>query len=187
MKINFSQQSIIGRIIAVALFIAIIAGTWDAWWHGAIGRETLFEPPHLLLYSSVIVAIGLGIYGWIRSREKIWKRLAIILAIVPLSAPFDEIWHRIFGVEDLSSPFIVWSPPHVALILSTMIAIILLLPVLRKDTRDAQILFGSMLFAGIMSLLFFLFSPIGPLGPWHLLGFFGAGMMSIIIIGPLLQ
>lgn len=172
-----------GRMIAIFLFVAVLAGSWDAWWHGAVGRDSFWEPPHLLLYSSVLAAVALGIYGYVQSREKIWRTLAIVLLLVPISGPFDELWHRIFGVEDLSSPFIVWSPPHLAIIFSIMTSMILLLPILRKDSRDMQVLFGSMIFASLLNLILFLFAPLQPEGPWHLLGFFGTFFMSAAIVG----
>ena len=100
---------ILARMVAAALFIVVLAGTWDAWWHGALGRESFWSPPHLLLYSSVIIAVALGLYGFHQFKEKRWRALALVLLLVPLSAPLDEVWHRIFGVEDLSSPLIIWS------------------------------------------------------------------------------
>jgi len=172
-------KQILSRSISAALFTAVMAGTWDAWWHGALGRESFFSPPHILLYLSVFVAISFGVYGWYKTKEKLWKRLAFILAIVPFSAPFDEIWHRVFGIESVSSPLIVWSPPHVALILSIVGSLVMLLPIL-KDDKDAiaQRLFGGLAFASIFSLLLFLVSPLEPLGPYHLLGFWGAGITA---------
>jgi hypothetical protein len=175
------NNKILSRIIAIALFAAVVGGTWDAWWHGAIGRDSLFEPPHLLLYSSVILAISIGLFGWRKTREKVWKRLALVLLLVPLSAPFDELWHRIFGIEDLASPLIVWSPPHLAIIFAMLTSIVILLPIIKKDTKDMQIVLGGMLFAAMLSLLLFLVSPFVPEGPWHLVGFLGAGIVALIL------
>jgi len=180
---KLTNQFIIIRIISVALFIAVLAGTWDVWWHGAIGRETLWEPPHLLLYSAVLVAIISGIFGWRITKEIEWRNLAIVLFLVPISAPFDELWHQFFGVEDLTSPLIVWSPPHIAIVLSIIISAIFVLKVLKKDTKESQTLFGSMLFAVILSMGLFLLSPLDPFGPWHLLGFYGAGIISLLFFG----
>ncbi len=172
------------RFICGALFSAVIAGTWDAWWHSALGRESFWSPPHLLLYTSVIIAITAGIHGWYRTKERSWKRLALLLALVPASAPFDELWHRAFGVESLSSPLIVWSPPHVVLIGSVVGSFFMLLPIIRRDENiNAQRLFGPLAFAGILSLLLFLASPFGPTGPYALLGFWGAGIIAGCIVG----
>src|SRR3989344_4396062 len=176
----------LGRVLAILLFVAVLAGTWDAWWHGAIGRDSFWEPPHILLYSSILLAVILGIYGYLQTKEKRWRTLALVLVLIPVSGPFDELWHRMFGVEDLSSPFIVWSPPHMAIIFSIMASMILLLPILRKDSRDMQVLLGSMIFAALLNLILFLFAPLQPEGPWHLVGFFGPFFATAGIVGILM-
>ena len=180
-------SSLLPRYIVAALFTTVAAGTWDAWWHGALGRESFWSPPHILLYTSVLLAITLGIYGWYRTRERLWRRLAIFLALVPASAPFDELWHRTFGIETPASPIIVWSPPHVILIAAVAGSLLLLLPVLRKDeNRDAQRLFGSLIFASTLILFMFLAAPLQPTGPYELIGFWGAGVLAAIFVGVLL-
>lgn len=169
------KEVFLTRFITAALFTAVIAGTWDAWWHAALGRESFWSPPHLLLYFSVVTAIGAGIYGWYQTREKTWQRLILLLLVVPASAPFDDFWHRTFGVEKISSPLIVWSPPHVLLIGSIIASFALLLPLIRKERNPvARQFFGAISFASILALLLFLDSPVFPIGPHHLLGFWGA-------------
>lgn len=175
------------RFICVALFAAVIAGTWDAWWHSALGRESFWSPPHLLLYTAVVLAITAGIHGWYRTKEKLWRRLATLLILVPVSAPFDELWHRVFEVESLSSPLIVWSPPHVILIGSVIGSFLMLLPIMRRDENiNARRFFGPLAFAGILSLLLFLASPFQPTGPHALLGFWGTGIIAGLMVGMML-
>ncbi len=170
------------RLITAALFSALVAGTWDVWWHGALGRETFWSPPHLLLYASVIIAITTGFYGWWKTRERSWKWLAIILFLIPASAPFDELWHRIFGVEPVNSPLIIWSPPHVILALVLVGSFLFLFKHLRKDEDlIARHLFQSIALASALSLLLFLASPLEPIGPYHLIGFYGAAISSGVI------
>ncbi len=176
----------LGRVIAAALFTAVLAGTWDAWWHGALGRESFWSSPHILLYLSILVAVFFGVYGYVQTKEEKWRTLALVLLLVPISAPFDELWHRFFGVEDLSSPLIVWSPPHLVIVFSIIVSSIFLLPVLRRDDKEMQILFGSMVFATILNLVFFILSPLEPEGPWHLLGFYGVGFHAAAHVGILL-
>jgi len=175
------------RYVVIFLFIAVMAGTWDVWWHGSIGRDTLFEPPHLLLYSSVVLAILSGVYGYIKTKDKHWKWLAILLVLVPISAPFDELWHRTFGIEDISTIWAVWSPPHVALALAIIGSLAMLFPIIKKE-KDvaAKRIFGSMILASILSLLLFLASPIQPTGPWAILGFWGVGIVALLIVGIML-
>ena len=175
-------RSVLIRLITISLFSAVLAGTWDVWWHGALGRESFWSPPHLLLYTSVIVAIVTGFYGWWRTREKSMKWLAIVLFLVPASAPFDELWHRMFGVEQINSPLIVWSPPHVVLALALVGSFFFLFYHLRRDEDViARHLLQSAALAAALSLLTFLASPLEPLGPYKLIGYAGAGVGSGII------
>src|SRR3989344_1568575 len=127
------KKAFFARIIVGSLFAAVAAGTWDVWWHGALGRESFWSPPHLFLYAAVIVGIGTGWYAWHTLRERVWKRMALLLALIPLSAPLDEFWHRLFGVENIASVAIVWSPPHLLLIFGIIGSLIALLPILRQD------------------------------------------------------
>lgn len=178
-----SLDATLARIVASALFTAVLAASWDAWWHGAVGRDSFWEPPHLLLYSAIVIAIGTGIYGWRKTKDRLWGRLAIILSLILVAAPFDELWHRAFGVEDLSSPLIVWSPPHVVLILAILGSFILLLPVLKRDKDPvARRFFGAVTLAGVSHLLIFLFAPIYPTGGWQLLGFYGSAVIAFVIV-----
>lgn len=172
------------RLITAALFTTVLAGTWDVWWHGALGRESFWSPPHLLLYSSVIVAIGAGYWGWLRTRQRSWKWLVIALLLIPASAPFDELWHRIFGVEPVNSPLIIWSPPHVTLALALITSFLMLFVRLGQEERDgtAKHLLQSASLACILSLLLFLVTPLEPTGPYHLLGFAGAAAGSGLIV-----
>lgn len=171
------------RLITIALFTAVLAGTWDVWWHGALGRESFWSPPHLLLYVSVIVAIGTGFYGWWKMIEKSWKWLAIVLFLIPASAPFDELWHRIFGVEPVNSPLIIWSPPHVILALALIGSFLFLFWHLRRDEDlVARHILQSIALASALSLALFLASPLEPIGPYHLIGFVGAGIGTALIV-----
>ncbi len=172
------------RLITTALFSAVLAGTWDVWWHGALGRESFWSPPHLLLYASVIVAIGTGFYGWWKAKERSWKWLAIVLFLIPASAPFDEIWHRVFGVEPVNSPLIIWSPPHVILALALVSSFLYLFVHLQRDEDIvAKHLLQSIALASALSLLLFLASPLEPIGPYQLVGFAGAALGSALIAG----
>lgn len=171
------------RAVTALLGAAVLAGTWDVWWHSAIGRNTFWEPPHLLLYGTVLAAIVSGWWGWRQTRERAWRRLAIALLLIPISAPFDDLWHRAFGVEDLRSPFVIWSPPHLVLIGAIVASFILIFPLLARD-RDvhAQRFFGSVTIASALSLVTLVVQPLDPIGPWHLLGFVGAGAMSVVFV-----
>ncbi len=172
------------RLIIVALFTAVLAGTWDVWWHAQLGRETFWSPPHLLLYASVIVAIAMGFYGWWKTRLQSWKWLSVALFLIPASAPFDELWHRIFGAEPVNSPLVVWSPPHIVIVLTLVGCLLLLCSHLRSDDDIvARHLLSSVALGAVLSLLLFLVSPLDPTGPFHLFGFAGAAASALLIAG----
>ncbi|MCC6564088.1 hypothetical protein IT087_04320 [Candidatus Uhrbacteria bacterium] len=183
---TLNERRLASAVIAL-LYVAVWAGSWDVWWHGVIGRDSFWEPPHLLLYSSVIAAVALGIVGFRRFRDHRWKRIALALLLIPLSAPFDELWHRMFGVESVASPLVVWSPPHLVLIGALAFAFVNLLPVLKSGAKSLdRALFASLTFAGILGLLQFLVTPLHPIGPYALLGFWGAAFSSAAVVGGLL-
>jgi len=165
------------RCTIIALFVTVIAASWDIWWHAAFLRETFFSPPHLLLYISVVAAMILG-----------WKTVGWILLLIPLSAPFDELWHRIFGVENIASLGIIWSPPHVLLALAVGASFMRLIRLLTKDPdTHARLLLAALAYAGIFSVAEFLVSPFEPTGPHALLGFWGAGIIAFVLVSTLIK
>jgi hypothetical protein len=111
-----------------ASLLLMVGGVWDIAWHHTLGRDTFWSPPHLVLYS------GVGVMGFVclavvmhptvgRSGRRtvdfmlvaLWglrapRGFALAWAGAfgaVLSAPFDEAWHRLFGID-----VTVWSPPH---------------------------------------------------------------------------
>lgn len=172
----------LAHFVCTCLSVAALAGSWDVWWHMVVVRDTFFEPPHVLLYGSAGMGILAGIYGWYVFRNKKWAHLATILSIIPLGAPFDDWWHIIFGVENLASPLIVWSPPHLILIIGLGGAFIMLLQLIKED-RDIILheFFISLIFAALIGLGYFLVGPLQPFENQHLWGFWGAGGTAFVI------
>ncbi len=156
------------------MYVVVAAGAWDVWWHGAVGRDSFWEPPHVLLQAGVLAALASAVWGSIRFRDHRWKLVALATLAVPFSAPFDELWHRAFGVENLTSPLVIWSPPHLLLVGGLIATLALILPVVQTDPDAvARALFGSLAGAALLQLLLFLAVPVEPLGLYRLLGFWG--------------
>ncbi len=100
-----------------------LGSAWDFHWHEAIGRDSFWIPPHMLLYSGALLAMGLVFFIALRTSRKVRSvhPLAILRSLhaqgygvvgiggatMGFAAVFDEIWHRTIG--DLT----IWSPPHV--------------------------------------------------------------------------
>lgn len=101
---------------------------WDIRWHLVIGRDSFWIAPHVMTYSAVAAAaiLSLGVLvvetwaarrgvrapgervtvaGLVGSRGFHLAWWGIALTIV--AAPFDDLWHRLFGID-----VTLWSPPH---------------------------------------------------------------------------
>lgn len=110
--------------IAAAGALAMpLGGYWDIAFHMDQGREGLFSPPHRLIYAGILLSLlVIGASFFLRRPSgTTWRahvtsdRFAFAAAVAAFfqlsSAPFDELWHNLFGL-DVS----VWSPPHALLI-----------------------------------------------------------------------
>jgi hypothetical protein len=114
---------VIGVLTALAL-VSSFGNAWDLYWHIVIGRDTFWIPPHTMMYLAVMLS-GLTALAIVwtstfqRYDEPDQSRLlgfraplgffilGIGVAQMVASAPFDNWWHSIYGI-DIS----VWSPPH---------------------------------------------------------------------------
>jgi hypothetical protein len=121
-------------LIAISGLLMHVSATWDESWHlmyGGFGSDFLW-PPHLLLYTSFalmalvaggsLLALGRGSGasrdGGTRNRgirqrfreEPVIGLLGLMACLLVSSAPSDEIWHRIYGIDITG-----WSLPHVLL------------------------------------------------------------------------
>ncbi len=128
------RQDVWPRAIVVAPLALGLAGLalgwsgagWDVAWHRLIGRDTFWSPPHIGLYlGTTLNGLAALIAAWTAASGRPVRGpelrigpirgelgLALVgfgaLAIIA-SAPFDDLWHRMFG-RDID----IWSPPHLA-------------------------------------------------------------------------
>jgi hypothetical protein len=122
--------------IALLKLFNLFGGIWDIQWHVAVGRDSLWIPPHLLVIVAFVSGVSLVtvmiVYETrlVRSGVPLEETVHLGPVYAPLgflgvfsgyaaallSGGFDELWHRIFGVD-----VTLWSPPHVAIMLSTMV------------------------------------------------------------------
>lgn len=96
-----------------AMFQMVLGVAWDVAWHGVIGRDTFWIPPHLVIYSSVALC-GVASLGAMLVERTAGRPLtggfalaACGVATMLAAAPFDDWWHRHFGKDTT-----IWSPPH---------------------------------------------------------------------------
>lgn len=183
---KISPQTL-ARIIACSFFAALAALSWDGWWHVSVGRDSFWIPPHVMLYAAVAVVIAAAIVGMRVVKDALWKQLLCMLSLLVLAAPFDEVWHRIFGKESINSIAIIWSPPHLLLIGSLMASMLLLMPLIQKDRNaQARYFLTSMLWGAVLYLGIVLTVPFMPRAPYEILGFWGAGIIALVLASALL-
>ena len=135
MTINTNPQSTqtnISRTLVWVLLVAglvanlagIVGGTWDGAFHARYDVDSFWSPPHLLIYAGIgsTLVIGLAILTLLVIEGRKWGRnvirtnpLLLITIFANLgflvTGPFDELWHTIFGREELT----VWTVPHMIL------------------------------------------------------------------------
>jgi hypothetical protein len=128
-------------LLGLLVIVMGVGSTWDVKWHYAIGRDSFWIPPHILLYASValggLLCAGMILYEtWLRSaRPSAAERPGNIIrllgfsgplglfiggfgiATILLAAPFDDLWHRLYGID-----VTIWSPPHMLGIVGGSIA-----------------------------------------------------------------
>src|SRR5215217_4772484 len=91
---------------------------WDVAWHRTVGRDSVWSPPHLLLYVAVLGA-SLASAWLLRSSTRRYLRKAALVALcgnalMLVSAPIDAAWHTLYGPDTD-----IWSPPHLLAVLGS--------------------------------------------------------------------
>lgn len=107
----------------VGMGTALYGVYWDDAWHTDRGRDSLFSPPHVALYSGVALTVLIVAVWAVRNWHGGWRRfmvgpsgIGVIGASAVLgSAPLDEWWHRTFGRDA-----VLWSPPHLFAVVGTI-------------------------------------------------------------------
>lgn len=125
-------------LFAVALLklFNFIGGAWDIQWHVAIGRDSLWIPPHLMVFlvfvSGLAIVVVMIVYetglsiagqdmphtaklGMLRSPGAYFGILLGYAAAL-LAGVIDELWHRAFGIDAT-----LWSPPHLLIMAATIV------------------------------------------------------------------
>jgi len=119
-----------GPIIASLILaggLRLVGVYWDIAWHIDLTRDTFFSPPHLLIYSGVLLTLTIVGYpvvrAWLGGTPLVlplgWRLLGLGAVVIILAAPFDELWHRLYGVD-----VTIWSPPHLTAILAGLLVLL---------------------------------------------------------------
>ncbi len=159
----------------ITSLIIIAAINFDGFWHVSIGRDSVFIPPHLILYSG-LVFLFIFLY---KTKGSVPKITWLLAALVVIAGPFDDWWHNNFGVEAINNILIVWSPPHLMVELSLIGLFVIVLQKLVIQNAKFSL---TLQWAAISSLVLITLMPLDLLSPYQVLGLFG-GLVNIFVIG----
>jgi hypothetical protein len=178
---RLTKQNVLHWAIAGA-FLTGLGVSFDAWWHVSKGRDTFFALPHLVLHLGVLIMLIASLRAWQEFKLKEWKKIFLTFFVIPLSLPFDELWHYYRGKESIDSILIVWSPPHLALFLAAIIGMFMLSRLLHRE-RDmaAKEIFGAALLAAMSVIAFVIVGPFFPFSPFAVLGHYGAAVTTFVM------
>ena len=162
------NESVIKYGIALCLFAAMTGLNWDVAWHILLVRESMWQPPHLVMYVFVGIAIMLGILGWVSTRSPLWRKIAIALFGIPTAICLDELWHIFFFEEEITSIWMTLSPPHL-LVLETFIYTAYILCHSFKDKKSmfGQLCMQACTIAIILNCLLVITMPMDTLRHFH--------------------
>ncbi|MDX1616086.1 MAG: hypothetical protein R3300_17375 [Candidatus Promineifilaceae bacterium] len=129
-------RRLLAALVGIAGINLVVGGFWDEVWHRQFGipfGEDLFWRPHLLIYSSIIITVGLASLGFLdilRNGRGTWQQrfrakpitglLVLVGAFMLIALPADPAWHLLYG-DDISA----WSIPHIVLTFSFVLVMVL--------------------------------------------------------------
>ena len=144
----------------MAGLLAVFATYWDEAWHTDVGRDSAWAAPHLLLYGSVAV-VGLGVGYWGLRVLMRTRSVRATLAHPPLlaagsgalgalaAAPIDTFWHEAYGRDA-----VLWSPPHMLVVLASTSLVLGVLAGLPRHARALRAAVGVLLLANVATVVF---------------------------------
>lgn len=175
------MNKIYTRAIPFAAFGMSAGLLWDSWWHVAIGRDQFWIPPHILLYVCLAIILVVSFIAWQKTKIIEFRNLFFITCLFPITGVLDQFWHSIFGVENLVSPIVVWSPPHL-MILASLIAVTFYSRKIASFDESIHLkwMMECIIFGSILGFALIFLVPLHPLGAYHIFGFWGAGILTFI-------
>lgn len=186
-RTTISRTSLTSLVVCYG--IMLIGLFWDAWWHVAIGRDSFWIPPHDLMYGAIVAAgiITLTLYKKHPEAHAYLRWMLIGLTITVAAGPFDEWWHDRFGIENLSSPLVVWSPPHLLGLIGGAISMFAYYPLLNR-VAPKQVLLRLAHLSFILGLAWFIVHPLDPYGIYqHYFGTLGTALFTLPFLAILIK
>jgi len=137
---------------------------WDISFHVELGRDSFWQPPHLMVYFGVALVFASGVVPILAGRGRASAGCYVLAASALgqiVAAPIDDLWHRLYGIDNT-----LWSFPHLAFIVAgsvTALGLALLAPVWRQpdggpDRRTLAVLLDPTLACCGLFLAFLAFA-----------------------------
>jgi hypothetical protein len=115
------------------LITGVAGAYWDFTYHDLNKVDMFFQPAHLVIYSSILADLIMGVILSIRTG---FKSLMILSAFQLILGYSDLAWHNIFGFDT------ALSPPHIGLVLTNILNILLLLQRLSQIRLKIALVLG---------------------------------------------
>jgi hypothetical protein len=178
------------RLAAVATLVTLVGLYFDGWWHGTFGRHSFWILPHRVIYGGVGLTAGVLLLRWFLDRQagrafaRGYRVLGVAVGLTVLAAPFDDLWHRTFGVEPPTSVLSFWSPPHLTGLLSAIVGGLGVLSTMAQEDGSRRFPWAMIVqTVGIIGFATFALIPFEPTSLYQVGGVAGPVPIVLVLVG----
>lgn len=188
-----SSDALHGFMLLGIFYFFMSAGfEFDGWWHTAIGRDTLWIPPHIIVIISMLLFTTTS---WVMLKKRLISNQKCIFFLTSsflfqgafyFSFLFDDAAHRLFGKENISTPLVTFAPPHLFLSITLFTVAFLIYQSIHTlhipPEKESQRQWTKILVLGsVIALIFFQYQAFLPLGIYRMFGFWGQLPLMILV------
>ncbi len=146
------------RLMVIGIFLLLIAGPIDFFWHTTFGLDGLLSPPHLCLISGMVLSsigamIGYSRYMQVFSKNSTMFSLLQVLSILPIWLSVSGLFYS-FSLPFSDTDFFKFNPdPNFAVVFATMAFPFLISFSLILVSRISNFKFGILSITGILFII----------------------------------